>query len=103
MEGLTRNIGAKGYLIEAAKTAENSGIFAQVYANGYDDTYMVVWAFDNYTTAATQWSFVHDIGIGFSKSCKKQSRCFCYQSWMNKTMPYEEIDDLVFRFRLNSS
>ena len=28
----------QGLLIEAAKIAEINGIFAQVYANGYDDT-----------------------------------------------------------------
>tara|TARA_B100000963_G_scaffold330798_1_gene321121 strand:- start:3531 stop:4241 length:711 start_codon:yes stop_codon:yes gene_type:complete len=79
-------------LIEAAKTAENNGIFAQVYANGYDDTYMVVWAFDSYTTAATQWSFVHDspeYQRFFQKAVKSKAGVFVDQSWMNKTMPYE--------------
>ena len=79
-------------LIEAAKTAEDNGIFAQVYANGYDDTYMVVWAFDSYTSAATQWSFIHDspeYQKFFRKAVKSNAGVFVDQSWMNKTMPYE--------------
>ncbi|MGB0698585.1 MAG: hypothetical protein ACPGQE_04280 [Parvibaculales bacterium] len=87
-----QTLALQAILIEAAKTAENNGIFAQVYANGYDDTYMVVWAFDSYTTAATQWSFIHDSSEYqrfFQKAVKSNAGVFVDQSWMNKTMPYE--------------
>ena len=87
-----QTLALQAILTEAAKTAENNGIFAQVYANGYDDTYMVVWAFDSYTTAATQWSFIHDSSEYqqfFQKAVKSNAGVFVDQSWMNKIMPYE--------------
>ena len=82
----------QGLLIEAAKIAENNGIFAQVYANGYDDTFMVVWAFPGFTGAATQWAFIHDspeYQRFFQKAVDSKAGVFVDQSWMSKTLPYE--------------
>ena len=82
----------QGLLIEAAKVAENNGIFAQVYANGYDDTFMVVWAFPGFTGAATQWTFIHDspeYQRFFQKAVNSKAGVFVDQSWMAKTLPYE--------------
>ena len=82
----------QGLLIEAAKIAENNGIFAQVYANGYDDTFMVVWAFPGFIGAATQWEFIHDsreYQRFFRKAVDSKAGVFVDQSWMSKTLPYE--------------
>ena len=87
-----QTIALRALLVEAAKTAENNGVFAQVYDNGYDDTFMVVWAFDSYTSAATQWTFIHDsqeYQRFFKKAVDSNAGVFVDQSWMNKTLPYE--------------
>ncbi len=79
-------------LIEAAKIAEDNGIFAQVYANGYDDTFMVVWTFPGFIGAATQWDFVHsssEYQRFFKRAVDSKAGVFVDQSWMIKTLPLE--------------
>lgn len=79
-------------MIEGAKIAENNGIFAQAYANGYSDMFMAVWAFDSYTGAATQLEFIEnsrEFQRFFKNTADQKIGVFVDQSWMVKTHPYE--------------
>ena len=79
-------------MIEGAKIAENNGIFAQAYANGYSDMFMAVWAFPSYTGAATQLEFIEnsrDFQRFFKNTADQKIGVFVDQSWMVKTHPYE--------------
>lgn len=79
-------------MIEAAKIAENNGIFAQAYANGYSDMFMAVWAFPSYTGAATQLEFIEnsrEFQRFFKNTADQKIGVFVDQSWMVKTHPYE--------------
>ena len=79
-------------MIEGAKIAEDNGIFAQAYANGYNDMFMAVWAFDSYTGAATQLEFIEnseEFQRFFKRTGDQKIGVFVNQSWMVKTQPYE--------------
>jgi hypothetical protein len=79
-------------MIEGAKIAENNGIFAQAYANGYSDMFMAVWAFDSYTGAATQLEYLEnsrEFQSFFKRTADQKIGIFIDQSWMVKTQPYE--------------
>lgn len=79
-------------MIEGAKIAENNGIFAQAYANGYNDTFMAVWVFDSYTGASTQLEFIQnskEFQSFFKRTGDQKIGQFVDQAWMVKTLPYE--------------
>lgn len=87
-----KTLALQAILLEAAKIVDENGTFAQVYASGYDDTFMVVWAFTDFTSAATQWQFIHEskeYQRFFKKAVDSKAGVFVDQSWMHKTLPYE--------------